>query len=506
MAAIEQIITIATNRSGAASDVYTALSGTTAIVGLPHIDNQHLDTGTAEGQLLVQGAQTPNMIPDPNNPGQMIPNPDGSLASDTTYITRGTGPNRVVVEGTGSTSVLRIEDLLNTSNTGGFVDVDATAGTVRFANPRNVQLGDAHSFSNTTARNAADTIEWHQGDIALIPGGPTVTDSGFQYTAFIDSTNFRVANGWNTTTDASLLNFEVGDTLQFHASNGTVAGSTTGGTDFVVTAIDQFGSTNQAQVTLNRGTFPADGVSPLPSNGDDIFIVMGGGDGATYIYTGTDQTSAGVTDDDDWTQVETQFAGITTSLASNAAINPLADAATDIQIPSFQNGSMGATGLGQVVYTPAAGDTPASLSINGQSITVGGGGGGDIIRNHYGYNGPALTVEGLDPSNPQAGDEAQTFNIATTERDTVAMTGNWTLNRGSAAVPTADGWPQNVSLYGAGDKFFYGTDWTINSDGSMITVVISVERRRQLAGGPDQNGNFSPNSFDLVLEVETLTS
>ena len=188
-----------------------------------------------------------------------------------------------------------------------------TDGTVS-ATPTTINLSDVQVYATTTARNAATNIEWHVGDVAIV-SGPTSTagefaQSNFPFTSFIDSTSFRSAGGWDTTNGVSLLDFEVGDVLQFRTSTGTIAGSTTGGTDFTVTTIEQFSTTTQAQVTLNRAYFPADGVSPAPSNGDLIFVQQMGTSipANTYLYTGTDQTSAAATTDDDWTVLRTPTA------------------------------------------------------------------------------------------------------------------------------------------------------------------------------------------------------
>lgn len=190
-----------------------------------------------------------------------------------------------------------------------------TDGTVS-ATPTTINLSDVQVYDTTTARNAATDIEWHVGDVAIV-SGPTSTagqfaQSNFPFTSFITSTTFRSAGGWDETEGRSLLDFEVGDVLQFRTSGGTIAGSSTGGTDFTVTAIARFGTTSQAEVTLNRAYFPADGVSPAPSNGDQIWVQQEGTSipANTYLYTGTDQTATGAaaTTDDDWTVLRTPTA------------------------------------------------------------------------------------------------------------------------------------------------------------------------------------------------------
>ena len=70
MAAIEQVIRIATNRANAENDVYVDLnessrisytnaSGTSANL---QIHNNHLNVGTSSGQLLEQGSAVVRMI------------------------------------------------------------------------------------------------------------------------------------------------------------------------------------------------------------------------------------------------------------------------------------------------------------------------------------------------------------------------------------------------------------------------------------------------------------
>lgn len=477
MAAIEQVIRVITNRSGAVSDVYSALASSTAISSLSEINIQHLPTGSGATDLTQNGTGATAVVLEGTGALQVV--------------REGTGPTNVVREGTaGTNNVLRHDDIIVTG-TSGFVTANSD-GTITFANPQNIQLGDAHSYDSTQARNAATNVEWHVGDIAIIPGGSAITDTGFQYTAFIDSTNFRVANGWDTTNDESALTFDVGDTIQIHAAGtGVVAGSIAGGTDFVVTAIVQFGSTNQAQVTLNRGTFPADGVSPLPSNGDDIFLVGVPTQGATYFYTGTDQTQAGVTTDADWTEIVPQFEGVTTELASGSAIGTVAGTTT-LMIPSFQNGTDTATGLGQINYTPAAGNTPASLTINGTSITVGGGL-SDVTRNSFYYQ------HVLDTS----------ANTAVTI--TIPIADIQVLFPANATRPTS--FPASTAVYILGMKLFpQGTvtrratnggadasgtfgDYTFGSNNTSITISLSVDQA---------NAVRQQNNGLLDVEIETL--
>ena len=197
-------------------------------------------------------------------------------------------------------------------------NIDMTTGLIS-PNVQTVNLSDVQTYATTTARNAATNIEWHVGDVAIVTGPTTTTgafaDSTYTALAFPSATTVRLSSGsWDEATGTG-VGIEVGDVIQFRTAAGTIAGSTSGGTDFTVQAVAQFAST-QALITVDRSTFPAGGVSPLPSSGDQVWIQGTGGTvpANTYIYTGTDQTSAGVTTDSDWTVLRTPTASETGSL------------------------------------------------------------------------------------------------------------------------------------------------------------------------------------------------
>ena len=191
--------------------------------------------------------------------------------------------------------------------------IDGTTGLIS-PNPQAVNLSDVQTYTTTTLRNAATNITWHTGDVAIVTGPTTTTgaftDSTYTALAFPSSTTVRLSSGsWDASANAA-VGIAVDDVIQFRTSAGIIAGSTTGGTDFTVRNVARFLTTDQALITIDRGTFPTDGVSPLPSSGDQIWIQGTGGTipANTYIYTGTDQTSPGTTDDDDWTILVTPTA------------------------------------------------------------------------------------------------------------------------------------------------------------------------------------------------------
>ena len=206
------------------------------------------------------------------------------------------------------------------------------------ASAQTINLSDVRTFATTTARNAESTVEWHEGDIAIVteettvPGGVALDDTGFIVTGFSGS-SIRLFNAWDTTNDVPVngLGFGNGDTIQFVNTSGDTVGTTTpGDANFVVSNLRQqtAGSTNALfDITPALGAF-----NPALDVGSRIFasvdqpattVPLG-----TYVYTGTDQTSAGVTTDADWTLLITPTAA---NLDASAIVSGTFD---DARIPT----------------------------------------------------------------------------------------------------------------------------------------------------------------------------
>ena len=94
------------------------------------------------------------------------------------------------------------------------------------------------------------------GTFANVPG--SASDTGFDYSAYVASTQFRVNGGWNNAGGAPASGMPaVNSTIRFTNTSGQSVGSSQGGTDFTVTAItQQSGGSSNAIVTVNRSTLP----------------------------------------------------------------------------------------------------------------------------------------------------------------------------------------------------------------------------------------------------------
>ena len=123
-------------------------------------------------------------------------------------------------------------------------------------------------------------------------GGGGTTDTGHDYSAYISATTFRVNSGWNNAGGAPASGMPaVGDTIQFNNTSNQIAGSSSGGTDFIVTAITQQGATggaaNNAIVTLNRSVLSH---SPAVDGGSSILLVAAG---SVFTNNATDDNGIG---------------------------------------------------------------------------------------------------------------------------------------------------------------------------------------------------------------------
>ena len=124
-------------------------------------------------------------------------------------------------------------------------------------------------------------------------GGGGTSDTGHDYSAYISATTFRVNSGWNNAGGAPASGMPaVGDTVQFRNTSNQIVGSSSGGTDFIVTAITQQGSSggavNNAIVTLNRSILSH---SPALDGGSSILAVAAGS-----VFTNNAADSNGIGD------------------------------------------------------------------------------------------------------------------------------------------------------------------------------------------------------------------
>ena len=143
MATIEQVVRIATNRSGAVDDV-----------------GDRLAAGT-----LNTAAGTRAIISNDHIP--------------TTIAREGTGATAIVREGSGDARPLRLSNItVNGGTANSLVSIDATTGGITFSQPNQVSLGDVVTYPGTAnspgtalaARNADVTTVWHAGDLAIVNG------------------------------------------------------------------------------------------------------------------------------------------------------------------------------------------------------------------------------------------------------------------------------------------------------------------------------------------------
>ena len=297
MATILQLNRIATNRTGAVSDTVTRLQSSVG-TSVVNIATQHIPSLPAS--QITTGEFNAARIPD-------LP---------ASQITTGTFADAQIpnLSGAKITSGTISGDRLNL---GTGLAVDALG--VVSANPSTVNLSSVHTFETTTARNAATNIIWHVGDLAIVTAETTSNVPG----ASVDSNANALLGGgaanqvraigpvWDVAASAPESDFAVGSTIRFTNDGGATfrgAGAGGSGADWTITAIAQLGPGTNGIITLDRTPTAADGID----NQDDIFIA-----GAptsvtdpigTYVYTGVDQTAAGVTVTTDWTLLRTQAA------------------------------------------------------------------------------------------------------------------------------------------------------------------------------------------------------
>ena len=395
------------------------------------------------------------------------------------------------------------DDITTSAGSGLTISGAGNSRTYSFGRPTVLNTSDVHTFATPSARNAASTIEWHIGDIAVVTTGGVVggafapTAGNYSYNRFNSATSFTIFNAYDIANDQlnTDLGFDVGDTIQFRNADNRLAGSVSGGTEFVVNNIERDDPTSTTNaniiVTLDRSTLPS-AINPPSEVGSVILVtsattVVSG----SYVYNGSTSMDdhTGVTVSSDWT-----------------LLNAPGDVASNAALATFQLGSGDPSRLSTVVYDSGA----MTLTINGTSVEVGGGAGGSIERNFYRYSGPAIQIEGL-PSEQADGTPIDPTTQQAQAIPVAVGTTNWTSSYGPTAVPTTN-WPQNASVFALGDKLLYGAspngDWVFTDTGGTMrtgfTISISVAQRRILGGEYDNAGTFTANTQPLRLEVETL--
>lgn len=153
------------------------------------------------------------------------------------------------------------------------------------------EKNNATSFANNTSGLASTTdgTEVLTYDRIDQQDGTTVitSDTGFDYSAYISSSTFRVNNGWDDTAGEAVSGMPaVDDVIAFTNSSGESVGSTLGGTDFTVTSVSQNGTgSSHAEVTVNRSTLPGL-VQPALDVGSSILIVTNPGGAQNLDTTG----------------------------------------------------------------------------------------------------------------------------------------------------------------------------------------------------------------------------
>jgi len=432
MAAIEQIIQIAVNeRTSGAANVLAGTANTTANTANTTANTALTNAATA--QATADGA---------------IQHSDFTIAQsaiDSGYITR---------TGMGNSA------------------------TYAFTAPAAVNLSDVRSYTNATARNAIDNVEWHVGDIAILSESSTGTrtesvDSPYVVTGFVSS-SIRIFNAWDVDNDRlrDNLGFADGDTIRFRNTSGDIVGTTSPGNNgnFVVSNIRRLTGTAHVlfDITPTLAAF-----NPALDVGSAIVVsqtVTFNNVSGTYLYTGAvnNDNHTGATVDGDWTLLT-----VPAGTASNS----------DLATFSLNGGASAL--LGAVEYN----STTDTLTINSQQIELATTT-PTITRNHYQYTGADLVITGI-----ASGTQNQVFTIPTNAT-------NWT-NRypGTTQVPNV--WPVSASLYGTtGGKMVYGTvaqggDWVFDSTRANIIITIPAAQRIELGAGENEQ---------LLLEMETLTT
>ena len=351
--------------------------------------------------------------------------------------------------------------ITNATGSGLTITGSGNSATYAFGAPTAINLSDVETYANPAARNAAADIAWHKGDIAIVTsagdissGGSTPVTTGYSVLSVPTATTFVVAGAYDRTNDEYQANApDVGDVVRFDEGGGNFSGSTSGGTDFTITARERTNTGNdQVTFTVNRSLSD---VVPAVNGAEEVFAGAGptveSVASGTYVYTGTDQSAAAITTNDDWTML---------AVAGGTAGS--ADLAT------FDAGSGTAVTLGALVYNPNT-DT---LTINGTTIDLANTA---IIRSFY-TGAATITTGSTALSTPVA---LAAFSATATNPDGVAR-------------PTA--WPQNSSLFADGMKLVYGTDWTFNADRTVVNILTSAADRAELTADEP-----------LVLEMEAIT-
>ena len=493
MAAIEQVIQIATNREGAVNDVYSALLSSTAITGLQEINIQHLPTGTDTDDDLVQRGTGANAV-----------------------VFEGTGLTQVVREGSGATAVVRAgstnilrDGAANLSTLRTAVAATSTNFTVNGndidVSTQAVNLSDVRTFTNVAARNAENTVAWHQGDIAIVTSNTMMTSSG---SAQLPGTPQVAQDAFVADSIAdrdTIANFLTDDMDADGNGRRTVANDVTG--TYGPTAADQ--STGTISVPAGTEFFlngravvfvSLTGFRTGPQLNNAVVVLTGGnisgptvdtgvGSG-TYVYTGMDQVDNNGDDDP-----------AATTDASWTILRAPSDSAGLADLATFEDDDTDSTPrrLSMITFN-SDGDMVLSDGLNTRTFAGGGGGisGVNLRRNHYRTQ---ITISARTSDMDMTND---TITVPITNFTAVSGSGSDTLGAtfGETAtfyldgIKIFEGPPASVASDGTITQTIQNGDFQFNADDDQIVITIINPRRP----GP---GEAVPPG---ILELETITT
>lgn len=236
-----------------------------------------------------------------------------------------------------------------------------TDGTIR-ANP--INLTDVHTFAEPALRNSEDGVTWHVGDVAIVTssgpvGGPVFVPNARTSFNNAPANHIEILMAYNA--DGTSRIGGPGDMIAFNNNAESDAPNTA--TFTIDTITPELGTPTSAIVLLTTGNTAGVG------NNASVFTVDGVAenvDSGTYIYTGTDQTTAAETDNNDWTLLQTPGSSVSTLAEMEFSFGPTT-------IPSGVTGSeaagvtvVSATNFGTLTTFPAQ----FYMYINGSKISA----------------------------------------------------------------------------------------------------------------------------------------
>jgi len=352
--------------------------------------------------------------------------------------------------------------------------------TYSFAAPTVVNLSDVQTYDNPAARNMADNITWHRGDIAIVTntgdtseGGTTPTASNYAVLSVPTATTFIIPGAYDRVNDEYRSDIpDIGDVVRFHEGGNTFSGSTSGGTDFIINdrARTNVGN-DQVTFTVNRSLSavvpPVNGAETVYiGEGPTVTTVTSG----TYIFTAdADQTAPAATVNADWT-----------------LLNVPGGTAGSSDLATFTLDTSASVRLESITYNSST----DVLTVNGNTIELATTTPAlpTITRNFYQYIGTTINIEGIGPGGTD-GNQTITIPVNAT---------NWANRFGGAGIPSV--WPATASLYMDGQKLIYGTvaqsgEWVFDSTRANMVITITQAQRREYPAG---------QMIPVDLEVETM--